>query len=203
MRSSKRWTIWVSAAIVAVVSYGIVYAVISHSNTPAGAPDSYHACRASQIRVTSGPTLFNTSYDNLDEHLKFKAFANEAVPVYFFNKGADCHLLMGAPTIRAARKIPVTDSSSTTNLSFPFTANERRLLIVHDEKIEALFVVIKPSAVLGHPCDPSATSGVFVGGYATPISSSHFIRRNLHYVCFDSGVGRLVENTGTAWISWH
>jgi len=44
--------------------------------------------------VTSGPTLFNTSYDNLDEHLKFKAFANEAVPVYFFNKGADCHLLM-------------------------------------------------------------------------------------------------------------
>jgi hypothetical protein len=107
--------------------------------------------------VTSGPTLFNTSYDNLDEHLKFKAFANEAVPVYFFNKGADCHLLMGAPTIRAARKIPVTDSSSTTNLSFPFTANERRLLIVHDEKIEALFVVIKPSAVLGHPCDPSAT----------------------------------------------
>jgi hypothetical protein len=153
--------------------------------------------------VTSGPTLFNTSYDNLDEHLKFKAFANEAVPVYFFNKGADCHLLMGAPTIRAARKIPVTDSSSTTNLSFPFTANERRLLIVHDEKIEALFVVIKPSAVLGHPCDPSATSGVFVGGYATPISSSHFIRRNLHYVCFDSGVGHLVENTGTAWISWH
>jgi len=71
MRSSKRWTIWVSAAIVAVVSYGIVYAVNSTRTLRRG---SRLIPRLSGVTDTCDvrPHLFNTSYDNLDEHLKFK-----------------------------------------------------------------------------------------------------------------------------------
>ena len=89
---------------------------------------------------------------------------------------------------------------SPKDMSIPVGAdNENRMLVTHHQRLEALLVAVGPHVTTNGPCDPAPTTGLLVGGYATPISSAHFIVRRLRSVCFDTGVGRNNVNTGVVW----
>jgi hypothetical protein len=118
------------------------------------------------------------------------AVANKAVPAYFYNEGATCRLLMSAPTIRGVKNTTEIGTIPLSDLSIPVSAdNEKRLMVQHHEKVEALFLWDKPVAQMGRPCDPATTTGFLVGGYGNPIAVTHFFARKLRDVCFDSDVG--------------
>ncbi len=124
--------------------------------------------------------------------------------LYFYDTGATCHLLMGAPDVRAVRNTTdVTNLSilSTHDVSIPSGADKpRRLVIARHQKLEALFVVLTPVAGLTpRGCHPATATGLIVQGYAGPIGTFHWIPRQLRDVCFDTGVGRSVVNFGISW----
>lgn len=149
---------------------------------------THPACHVSQIKVTAGATLHNASYDQQTPKGAAKAMANEAVPVYFYNQGAACHLLMGAPSFRAVKKTTSVATTTVDDLSIPVGAdNENR-------------VVVTLNAVMGARCDPATTSGLLVGDYANPIAATHLIVRTLQDVCFYSGIDRIDVNDGAVWV---
>lgn len=196
---------WTDVALTLVVIVPLTAATLAGPlEVSAHAATTHPACQASQIQVTAGATLLNTGYNESTPTGIVKAFANEAVPVYFYNKGATCHLLMGAPDVRAVKRTTNVRAITMSDLSIPVGAdNENRLVVEHHKRVEALFVVVKPNALMGHPCDPATTTGLLVGDYGNPIASTHFIARKLRQVCFDSGVGRNVVNSGVVWVSTH
>jgi len=170
--------------------------------TAQAASTAHPACQASQIRVTAGPTSPNTTYDVktvTDEH---KASAREAVPVYFYNKGSTCHLLMGAPNFRAVKSATDLGTLTVGDLSMPAGAdNENRLMLDHHERVEALFVVVKLVGIASGQCDPATTTGFLVGDYANPIATTHFFARKIHRVCFYKGPGPIAMNAGAIWVT--
>lgn len=169
----------------------------------AQAVTTHPACQASQIRVAAGATLTDTTYPVRTSTGVHQVPAYEVVPVYFYNKGATCHLLMGAPDFQAVRNMTdVTNLSalSAHDVSVPAGAdNTNRLVVTRRQKVEALFVVVKPVGPSFTGCDPATTSGILMQGYANPIGTFHFIVRRLRDVCFDSGIGRNVLNFGAVW----
>lgn len=167
----------------------------AHAATPA-----QPACEASQIAVTAGATLGGTNYLVRTSTGLHQRSASEVVPVYFYNRGAPCHLLMGAPNFRAVRNTTDVAHLTANDLAIPAgTGTTRRPVVAHHQKIEALFVLIKPVGPAFTGCKPATTTGFLVGDYANPIATTHFIVRQLRDVCFDTGVGRGVLNYGAAW----
>jgi hypothetical protein len=172
--------------------------------TVEAAHSAYPACQASRIRVTAGATLINTIYNEGTPKGIVKSLANEAVPLYFYNKGTTCHLLMGAPSFRAVRNSTDVGTLTIRDFSFPVGAdNENRLVLDYREKVEALFVVVTSKLLVVPRCDPATTTGLLVGDYANPIATTHFIARTLRKVCFDSGLGRDYTNSGAVWVPTH
>ncbi|MHB8380093.1 MAG: hypothetical protein ACYDB2_09305 [Acidimicrobiales bacterium] len=167
-------------------------AVVARATTP-----SRPACVASNITVTEGATVTNTTYTVKTSTGLHQVPAYEEVPVYFYNRGAPCHLLMGAPDVRAVRDTTHVAAITLHDLSFPAGAdNTRRPVIARHQKLEALFVVVKPVGSSFRGCAPGTTTGFLVGNYAKPIATTHFVVRRLRDVCFDSGAGRSVLNYG-------
>jgi hypothetical protein len=173
-------------------------AVTAHAATP-----SHPACQASQIAVTAGATVTNTTYPVRTSTGVHQSPAYEEVPVYFYNRDATCHLLMGAPYFQAVRN--TTDVVNLSALSAHDVSvgvgadNTRRPVVVRHQKLEALFVVVKPLGPSFKGCDPATASGIVIQGYARPIGTFHFVVRQLRDVCFDTGVGRGQFNYGAAW----
>ena len=165
---------------------------------------SHPACDASQITVTAGKTLTNTTYGVRTTTGLHQVRAYELVPLYFYNTGATCHLLMSAPDVLAVRDTTDVTNLSTLSMhdvSIPIdSANTRRRVVTHHQKLEALFVVLKPVAGLTlSGCHPATATGLLLQGYAGPIGTFHWIPRQLRDVCFDTGVGRSVVNFGISW----
>jgi hypothetical protein len=169
--------------------------VIAQAATP-----SHPACKASQLTVSAGATLTNTTYAVKTSTGLHQVPAYEEVPVYFYNRGVVCHLKMGAPYIQAVR-----DTADVVNLSALSAhdvsvgvgaENTRRAVVARHQKIEALFVVVKPVGPSFRGCDPATASGIVIQGYAGPIGTFHFVARQLREVCFGSGVGRNVLDYG-------
>ena len=192
----------VGPALVVIAAFMAV-TLTSPLALPAQAASTAHsACQASQIRVTAGPTSPNTTYDVMTVSGEHKALAREAVPVYFYNEGSTCHLLMGAPNFRAVKSTTDLGSLTVGDVSMPAAAdNENRLLLDHHERVEALFVVIKLVGISRGQCDPATTTGFLVGDYANPIATTHFFARKIHRVCFYKGPGPIAMNAGAIWIT--
>ena len=170
--------------------------------TAQAASTAHPACQASQIRVTAGPTSPNVTYDVKTVTGEHKSLAKDAVPVYFYNKGSICHLLMGAPIFRAVKSTADPGSLTVADLSMPAGAdNENRLLLGHHERVEALYVVVKLSGISSGQCDPATTTGLLVGDYANPKATTHFLARKIHRVCFYKGPGPIAMNAGAIWIT--
>lgn len=184
-------------ALVALPPLAIAVGTVSPANVSQAATLSHPACLASNIVVTAGATVTNTSYTVKTSTGLHEASAYEKVPVYFYNRGATCHLLMGAPEVRAVRGTDNVAAITLHDLSIPTGSdNTKRPVVAHHQRLEALFVVVKPIGPTFTGCQPMTSTGFLVGNYAKPIATTHFVVRRLRDVCFDSGVGRSVLNFG-------
>jgi hypothetical protein len=167
----------------------------------ANATTTFLTCRSSQIRVTAGATTTNTDYTVRTSTGIHLAAAYEEVPVSFFNRGAACHLLMNAPIFQAVRNTTTLSAATPSrDLSMPAGAdNTKREVVLRHQKTRALFVVIKPvgSSFIG--CEPATASGFSVRDIGSPLNAVHFVPRELHEVCFDSGAGAHISNIGAIW----
>jgi len=187
-------------ALVVLLPLAIAVVTVSPAVSANATTPSHPACKASQITVTASATLTNTTYSVKTSTGLHQVPAYEEVPVYFYNRGTTCHLLMGAPEVQAVRN--TTDlvnlkALSAHDVSIPAGAdNTRRPVVAHRQKIEALFVVVKPLGPSFKGCDPATASGIVIQGYASPIGTFHFVLRQLRDVCFDSGVGQRVLDYG-------
>lgn len=161
------------------------------------------ACQATQITVTTGATLMNTTYPVKTSTGVHESSAFEEFPVYFHNHGSTCRLLKWAPAIEAVRDatqsakllaLPAHDRSAPTG-----AYGTKRQVVARDHTVEALIVVTKPVGFSFKGCDPATASGIVMQGYAEPIGTFRFIVRPLRDVCFDSGVGRTVLDFGAVW----
>lgn len=173
-------------------------------STTAQAVISHPACGVSQITVAAGKTLINATYEVRTSTGLHRVRAYEIVPLYFYNTGATCHLLMSAPDVFAVRNTTDVTNLATLSMhdvSIPIdSANTRRRVVTHHQKLEALFVVLKPVAGLTlRGCHPATATGLLLQGYAGPIGTFHWIPGQLRDVCFDRGVGSSVVNFGISW----
>jgi hypothetical protein len=193
----------VTLAVVALMPLAIVVGTMSPAVTAYAATPSQPACQASQITLTTGATMTDTTYPVRTSTGVHQSLAYEAVPVYFYNRGAVCHLLMGAPDFQAVRnttEVAKLSALAAHDVSVPAGAdNTRRPVVAHHQKIEALFVVTKPVGRSFAGCDPATATGIVVQGYANPIGTFHFVVRRLLDVCFDTGAGRNVLDFGAVW----
>jgi hypothetical protein len=171
----------------------------------ARAATMYPVCVASQIRVTTRATLLNSHYPETTSTGTYQVPAYEAVPVFFYNKGAVCHLRTGAPSIAALRNVRVVSATTPSrDLSMPVGSDSTKKMIVNrHEKIETLFVVIKPVGLSFTGCEPATTSSLLISGFAKPIDTVRYVIRHLRNVCFDSGAGSHVSNIGVIWTTSH
>ena len=186
--------------LVVLLPLAIAVGTVSPAVTAHAATSSHPACQASRISVTAGATVTTATYrlKTSEGVLQYRAY--EVVPVYFYNRGTTCHLLTGAPEVRAVRNTTDPAKLSVRDMSVPTAAeNTRRPVITHHQKIEALFVVDRLVGSSFTGCDPATTTGFLVNGYANPIATTHFVVRQLGDVCFDTGVGRNVLNYGAVW----
>lgn len=200
MKTHAHWYC-VGLALAVIASVAVIEAVASRPGTTQVGASTLVACPASRIQVTAGATLTDTTYSYSTPTGVVTAFANEAVPVYFYNKGALCHLLMGAPEIRMVRGTTAA-AITLSDLSTPVGPdNQDRVAVGSHQKVEALLVVVKPVGPSFAGCHPATSTGILVGGYGKPIATTRFIARKLRYACFDSGVGRVVTNFGVEWVA--
>jgi hypothetical protein len=196
MKTWQQRTIWCAVAVALTF---LAFVTTSRSPAPEVASPPA-ACQATQVRVTAGPTAFNTTYPVTTSTGHHRVPAYEVVPVYFYNRGSTCHLLMSAPDVRALRGAPSPSGAPLNDFSVPTSAdNTRRPVVEHHQKIEALFVVTAPEGLPFKGCDPATSTGFVVGGYAKPIATTSFVKRALRDVCFDSGPGANVVNFGVVW----
>jgi hypothetical protein len=188
-------------ALFVLVPLTIAVGALSPAVTAHAAAPAQPACRASQIAVTAGATLGATNYLVRTSTGVQHRSASKVVPVYFYNRGATCHLLMGGPIFRAVRNTTDVAHLSANDLAIPSsTGSTRRPVVARHQKIEALFVFMKPVGAAFTGCKPATTTGFLVGDYANPIATTHFVVRRLIDVCFDNpGVGRGVLNYGPVW----
>jgi hypothetical protein len=198
-RARRSGVSWVRIALLPLAV--VLGTTLSFGIAQAGAT-LYPACQASQIAVTAGATATNTLYPVRTTIGVRQSLAYELVPVYFQNLGPTCHLLMGAPEVRAVRNATDPATISTNDLSAPAGAdNTRRMVVSGHGKLEALFVVVKPVGETFQGCDPATATGFTIGGYARPIATIHFVVRKLRDVCFDTGIGHDVIDYGVDWPS--
>ena len=190
-------------ALIVLMPLAIAVGTVSPTVSAHAATPSHPACKASQITVSAGATVTNTTYSVRTTTGVHQVPAYEVVPVYFYNRGTTCHLLMGAPYFQAVRN--TTDVVNLSALSAHDVSvgagadNTRRPVVVRHQKLEALFVVVKPVGPSFKGCDPATASGIVIQGYASPIGTFHFVVRQLRGVCFDTGVGRNVLDYGAVW----
>ncbi len=194
----------VTARALVVVTPLLIAGEVLAPLATAHAVTSHPACGASQIAVTAGKTQTDATYGVRTTTGLHQVRAYEIVPVYFYNSAATCQLLTGAPDVRAVRHTThVTSLSSLSihDVSIPTGAdNTRRAVLARHQKLEALYVVLKPLAgPYFRGCHPATATGLLIQGYAAPIGTFHWIPRQLRGVCFDTGVGRSVVNFGIIW----
>jgi hypothetical protein len=91
---STKWRVRASRFVFTLVvllpvstAVGTVPSTVAAGATSSGLP----ACRASQLTVTGGATLTNTTYPVMTTTGVHQASAYEVVPVYFYNRGENCH----------------------------------------------------------------------------------------------------------------
>jgi hypothetical protein len=188
-------------ALVVLLPLAIAVGALSPAGLARAAAPAPPACQASQIAVTAGATLGETNYlvrtlTGLQQRSAFKV-----VPVFFYNRGATCHLLMGGPIFRAVRNTTDVTHLSANDLAIPASAGStRRPVVARHQKLKALFVWMKPVGPAFTGCKPATATGFLVGDYANPIATTHSIVRQLRNVCFDNpSVGRGVLNYGPVW----
>jgi len=187
-------------ALAVLMSLAIAVGTLSPTGSSSATSSMHPACRASQIVVTAGATETNASYPVRTSTGLHRSSAFEIVPVYFHNRGATCHLLMGAPNFRAVRNTTDVTHLIAHDLSVPAGAdNNRRPVIAGHHETEALFVIVRPVGSSFTGCNPATTTGFLVGDYANPIATTHFVVRQLRDVCFDAGLGRNVLDYGAVW----
>lgn len=189
----------------ALVVITFITSVVAVDSTPpvAQAATRYTACVTSQIEVTAGATISNVSYEYSTWKGTVHAFSKKAVPVFFFNRGKACHLLMGVPAINAVRNAKsvsaMTNSDMAVSAPVPST---KRVVLDHHQKVEALFLFGSPIPKGVRGCDAATTTGILVQGYARPTPSvGKFFPRKIKNVCFPVGAGATFVNTGVAWFS--
>ena len=187
-------------ALVVLLPLAIAVGTLSPAVTAHAAAPAQPACQASHIAVTAGATSGATNYLVRTSTGLQQRSASKVVPVYFYNRGATCHLLMGGPIFQPVRNTTDVTHLSANDLAIPVGAGStRRPVVDHHQKIEALFVFMKPVGPAFTGCKPATTTGFLVGDYANPIATTHFIVRQLRNVCFVSGVGHGQFNYGAAW----
>ena len=186
-----------------IVALGATGTVATLARTSEARATTLVACRTSQIQVTAGPTLTNVRYSYKASGHTLKGLAQQAVPVYFYDKGATCHLLMSGPDIRMVRNATDASSIAASDLSAP-TGNpavSERAVVDRHQRIEALVSVNRLPKKDSKNCVPATSTGFLVGDYANPVATSHFIVRALDHVCFDPGTvgGPVTINFGVSW----
>jgi len=187
-------------ALAVLMPLAIAVGTLSPALTAHAAAPAHPACQASQIAVTAGATLGGTNYLVRTSTGLQRRSASKVVPVYFYNRGATCHLLMGGPIFQPVRNTTDVAHLSANDLAIPAGAGStRRPVVARHQKIEALFVFIRPIGPAFTGCKPATTTGFLVGDYANPIATTHFIVRQIRDVCFVTGVGRGQFNYGAAW----
>ena len=192
-----------SLGVLMVVALGSLFAVGSTAMI-AQAAQRYPACLTSQIEVTAGATITNVSYDYPAGKRTVHAFSKKAAPVFFYNRGPVCHLLMGGPAISAVRNATSTTTVIASDLSIavgPLPTTKRVVLDRH-QRAEALFLFGGPMPPGVRGCHPATATGLLVQGYADPVPSvGMFFPRPITNVCFPASgsVGANVVNTGVAW----
>ena len=181
----------------------LVVSTLSPETLAQASTPLHRACRASQIRVSAGATASDTTYSLVTATGVRPVFAYEAVPLYFYNRGDVCHLLMSAPAVQAVRDTTTVAHLSNFpmhDLSTPVSAeNNRRRLIVYHQRLEVLVVVVRPVGPAFKGCEPATATGILMQGYAGPIGTYYFTPRRLRDVCFDTGLGFRVVNLGVFW----
>jgi hypothetical protein len=191
---------WAKFSFVALAPLAVAVGTMPPVGSSGAATTQRLACLASQISVSAGATQGETNYSVRTPTGVQERSASKVIPVYFFNRGATCHLLMGGPSVRAVRNTTDATHLSMNDLGVPVdTGTTRRPVVSHHQKIEALFVYMKPVGPPFAGCKPSTATGLLMDGYAKPGATKHFIARRLADVCFDTGVGRDSLNYGVAW----
>ena len=170
----------------------------------AQATTRYPACVTSQIVVTAGVTISNVSYQYPTQTGNVHAFSKMAVPVFFYNRGPVCHLLMGAPDIAAVRDATSASTVTVANMTIPnppLPTTKRVVLQLH-QRAEALFLFGSTIPKGAADCQSETATGLLVQGYAKPVPSvGKFFPRRMKNVCFPvpGAVGAAAMNTGVAW----
>jgi hypothetical protein len=192
---SARMAIWSL-----VMTHLLVSAVFLATPAQASAPAT---CRGSQVVVSAGATLTDTTYPVVTSSGVHQMPAAHVIPLYFLNRGATCRLLMGAPAILVVRDTTNVSSLATLrghDVSTPTVAESpQRQILFHHQRLVALFVVTRPVGSHFTGCEPATASGIVIQGYAGPIGTFHFVKRSLPDVCFDTGGATPVLNFGVSW----
>ena len=180
------------------------FIAVEAAATAARAATRYPVCKAAQIEVTAGATIANVSYDYPAGRRTVHAFSTKAVPVFFFNRGPACHLVMGAPAIDAVRN--ATSATAVTEgdlaVSAPPLPTTKRVVLDRHQTAEALFLYGSPIPAGVRGCHPATATGLLVQGYAMPVPAvGTFVARRIPSVCFPVPgiVGATFVNTGVAW----
>lgn len=175
------------------------------TSSVAQAATRYPACVTSQIVVSAGATLSNVSYQYPTQTGIVHAFSKKAVPVFFYNRGPVCHLLMGAPAITAVRDATSAATVTVDNMTIPNppVPTTKRVVLLRHERAEALFLFGNPLPKgASEGCRPATATGLLVQGYANPVpSTGKFFPRQMKNVCFPvpGVVGAVATNTGVEW----
>ena len=177
---------------------------VATSSSGAQAATLFPACMTSQIVVSIGATLSNVSYEYPTPTGIVHAFSKKAVPVYFYNPGPVCHLLMGAPAISAVRDASNDSTVTVANMTIahPPLPTTKRVVLQHRQRGDALFLFGSPVPKGATNCRLGTATGILVQGYANPVpSAGKFFPRRMRNVCFPvpGAVGVVATNTGVVW----
>ena len=169
----------------------------------AQAATRYPACVISKIVVTAGRTISDVPYQYPTQMGNVHAFSKMAVPVFFYNRGPVCDLLMGAPDITAVRDATSASTVTVANMTIPNPPPlTKRVVLQLHQRAEALFLFGSKIPKGAADCHSGTATGLLVQGYAKPVPSvGKFFPRRMKNVCFPvpGAVGAVTTNTGVAW----
>ncbi len=149
-------------------------------------------CHYSRIHVSVGATR---------DHAKGYPSSTRLTPIYFTNKGPECHLLLNGPVVRAFRTYKVGTVTDTQD-SVPALTTGFTAVLIPELRYQAIFEVVTLAAarMKSHACDEQTAAGFLVEGYALPAASWNYYARTLKDVCFYSGPGTQISNMGMKWV---
>lgn len=186
--------------IVAMASFIAVGATASAAQAPTRLPAYFTA----RIVVSSGPTISNVSYNDTTWRGTVHPYSKKAVPVYFYNRGPEQHLVMGAPDIRAVRT--ATSAARVTAgelaISVPTPSTAKRVVLYRHQRAGALFFCGAAISKGSRGCHLASATGLPAQSYAAPIAGvGTFLARRITKVCLPvpGGVGTTFLNSAVVW----